>query len=363
MAEPMDLTRSAAALFWAWVPPLALQGGIALLLAALADRLLPRRAAPELREAAWALALLPFLLPPALVSPLALAPVVAPDMAARLTEPLGADPASWALPAAGVWLLGVGLFLAMELRLQLRARGELVRRRLEPTEQQREAMARAATRLGLQARSALFRLPGAGSPFVLGAFRPVIYLPESVPPEAVEHVLLHELAHVARRDGLRQALARCLHALFWFHPLLPWARRRLAATAEAVCDARVARALGSEATRYRATLLAFYRQAAAIPTPAAGMGFLAPPTALRLRLEAIAGAGRPSSWHGRLAASLLIGVFAVALLPMAAAAERRSLEVAEWITRPPGCLRLRFLVMERLAREAQKAGAASQPER
>lgn len=360
MAESPELLRSAGSLFWAWVPPAALQGGMALLVAWVVDGLLPRRAAPELREGVWALALLKLVLPPTLASPLSLASLLPAAVATRAGSPLGSDPAAWALPAAAAWALGALIFLGFAALRSSRARSGLIRLRRPASPEDGAALERAVSRLGVKARPILFRLPGEGSPFVLGTFRPAIYLPASVGEEELGHVLLHELAHVARRDGLRQAAARWLHALFWFHPFLPWARRRLAAAAEAACDRRVARALGHEAAGYRACLLDFYRRALAAP---AGLPFLAPPTALRLRLEAIAGAGRPRSAAQRLAAALLVALFAAALLPMAAVAERRSLEVAEWIARPPGCLQLRYLVLQRLAQEAATASPATEPER
>lgn len=354
MPEAGELVRSAAGLLWAWVPSAAIQSGVALLLAGLADRLLSRRAAPELREAVWALALAKLVLPPTLASPLALAPLLAPSLAAVLTAPLGADPSGWALPVALVWAAGVGLLLcAWALRWRrLERRLVAARRPLSPADA--ALLAGAAARLGLARPPRAWRIPGVGSPFTLGLFAPRIYLPELVGADELEHVLLHELAHVARRDGLRQGGAKLLHALFWFHPLLPWARRRLRAAAEAACDRRVARALGAAAPAYRVTLLGYLARAAAAP----GQGFLAPPTTLRLRLEAIAGAQRTASVSRRLGVAVLLAGLAAALLPMAAAAERRALEVAEWIVRPPGCLQLRYLVLQRLAARPDGAPAS-----
>jgi beta-lactamase regulating signal transducer with metallopeptidase domain len=358
VAELPELLRSLAAAFWAWVPPAALQGGALLVLAGLADRLLPRQTAPELREAVWALALAKLLVPPGLASPLALLP---PAPLPLTLDPLLEDPAAWALPVALLWLLGVvavGLGFAVR---SARARAALARLRTPASAADREALAAAQARLAVRRPVALYRLPGEGSPFVLGGRRPTIYLPSSVGSAERTHVLLHELAHVARWDGLRQAALRGLQALFWFHPLLPWARRRLAAAAEAACDRRVARALGAEASAYRATLLDFYRRSQ-LAAPV-GVGFLAPPTVLRLRLEAIASAGRPSSRLRQGVAALVLAGAAALLLPMAAVAEQRSREVAEWIVRPPGCLQLRYLVLQRLAQEAEKASGSAQTER
>ncbi len=62
--------------------------------------------------------------------------------------------------------------------------------------------------------------------------------------EKLRVVLVHELAHVRRRDPLVGFLAHVNLCLFWFHPLAWWLRRKLAATAEHACDDAAVRALG-----------------------------------------------------------------------------------------------------------------------
>ena len=351
--------RSLAALFWAWVPPAALQGGIALLLAAAADRLLPSEVVPDVREAIWGLALVKLLLPPTLASPLAAAPLLFPKLAAGLSAPLGEDPATWAAPLAALWLAGVVAAMARRQWVTRRLARRLASARLPATVADRAALAVAAALLGCRRLPALHRI-ATPSPFVWGVSRPEIYLPLAAGEAELQHLLLHELAHVTRRDGLRRALAATLHDLFWFHPLLPWARRRLAAAAEAACDRRTARALGEGAARYRATLLDYYGRAAAPPLAA---GFVAPPTALRLRLAAIAAAAEPSSALRRWSTGLLVVALAALALPMAARAEQAALGVSERVARPPGCLQLRYLVLQRLAASRAQAASDDQPER
>ena len=68
------------------------------------------------------------------------------------------------------------------------------------------------------------------TPAVLGLFSPVILLPRDMDAWSDERrrvVLLHELAHVARRDCLANAIAQVACALHWFNPLAWIALRRL----------------------------------------------------------------------------------------------------------------------------------------
>jgi uncharacterized protein (TIGR03435 family) len=76
-------------------------------------------------------------------------------------------------------------------------------------------------------------------PMTIGWPRTRIVLPTSWrtwPNDKLRAVLLHELAHVRRRDALVTFLAAINKAIFWFHPLAWWLERRLAELAEFAAD-------------------------------------------------------------------------------------------------------------------------------
>jgi beta-lactamase regulating signal transducer with metallopeptidase domain len=112
-------------------------------------------------------------------------------------------------------------------------------------------------RLGLAEPPRLLMSRDAKMPFACGVATPTIVLPAECEQWSQERrlaVLLHELAHVRRRDLLGHTLGRLVCAVYWFHPLVWTAARRLRAESERACD-DLALACGTRATDYAEHLL------------------------------------------------------------------------------------------------------------
>ncbi len=84
------------------------------------------------------------------------------------------------------------------------------------------------------------------SPFVLGFFRPRIYLPVGLTEQERRYVLLHEQAHIRRWDHRLKPLAYALLCLHWFDPILWIAYRLLCLDIEMATDQAVLRRLDYE---------------------------------------------------------------------------------------------------------------------
>lgn len=81
-------------------------------------------------------------------------------------------------------------------------------------------------------------------PMVVGLFAPRILVPphlaSTLSPPALRDLLLHEAAHVQRRDLWVTALQRTLLAVYWWSPCLRMLGNRLELAREMACDARAA---------------------------------------------------------------------------------------------------------------------------
>ncbi len=94
------------------------------------------------------------------------------------------------------------------------------------------------------------------TPFILGVFRPRIYLPSAMEPDAAEYVLAHERAHIARKDHWWKPLGYVLLTVHWFNPLLWLAYVLLCRDIELACDERVVQKMEiKERKTYSETLL------------------------------------------------------------------------------------------------------------
>ena len=114
-----------------------------------------------------------------------------------------------------------------------------------------------ADRLGIARAPRVVKSESIHVPFATGLLNATIVLPaecDSWTPGQRDAVLIHELGHVRRRDLLGHTLGRVACAVYWFHPLVWTAARRLRDASERACDDLAIR-LGSRPSEYAEHLL------------------------------------------------------------------------------------------------------------
>lgn len=82
------------------------------------------------------------------------------------------------------------------------------------------------------------------TPFILGIFRPKIYLPSTMGETDCSYVLAHEKAHLKRKDHLWKPVGFLLLTVYWFNPVLWIAYVFMCRDIEFACDEKVIKQLG-----------------------------------------------------------------------------------------------------------------------
>ena len=120
-----------------------------------------------------------------------------------------------------------------------------------------------------QAPRSAFSEPHDAAAINRGIARPRIILPSEAAgwsPERLRVVFLHELAHIKRLDGIVDVFINIALVVFWFHPLVWLACRRLRAERERACDDVVLTA-GIKASDYASHLMDVASELGSRPKP------------------------------------------------------------------------------------------------
>lgn len=283
-----------------------------LILAVIALRLLLRRAPKRFRLLLWAVVGLRLALPWSIESALSLIPsaqtlpegimlerapvldtgisslngAINPGFTAAFTPELGAsaNPLQVLLPiAAALWMLGAAAMLLWALVSWLRLRKRV----------------REAVRLEENVYECEI-----ASPFVLGLFRPRIYLPFSLENGERELVLAHERAHITAGDHIIKPLGWLLLAAHWYNPLVWLAYALFCRDIELACDERVVRGLSlSDRADYSQALLDLSRPRGGVRACPLAFG----ESSVKGRVKSVLSYKKPVFWLVLLAVVVCVG--------------------------------------------------------
>lgn len=137
-------------------------------------------------------------------------------------------------------------------------------------------LASLSQKLGIKQSVRLLQSELVNVPVTVGHFKPVILVPVGIflqlPPAQIETIILHELAHIRRRDYLVNILQTMLETLFFFNPAVLWLSGLIREEREACCD-DIVLAQNPIRRTYLEALLAFHPRGEAISDSlAVGLG-------------------------------------------------------------------------------------------
>ncbi len=155
-------------------------------------------------------------------------------------------------------------------------------------------------KIALPLRDNIYLADNIPSPFVIGLFRPKIYLPCGLGEEEQRYIILHEEHHIKRLDHICKALAYLALCIHWFNPLVWLAFVLAGKDMEMSCDEAVVRQLGTSIrVDYSASLLSLAtgRRIVAGTPLAFGEG------SAKERIRNLGKWKRPASWAAAAAAA------------------------------------------------------------
>ncbi len=168
-------------------------------------------------------------------------------------------PDDWMRMACLIWISGTAMSLAVAAARIVRFRRHL--RDLIPVEQDtQDWVDDLAHGLGIDRTPSVWWTDGKLPPLVWSlSWRPRIVIPHSLwkglDQRQRSTLIVHELAHIRRGDHFVRFFELIVSALFWWHPVLWWARHALREVEEQCCDAWVVWACPDAAKSYAETLL------------------------------------------------------------------------------------------------------------
>ncbi len=131
------------------------------------------------------------------------------------------------------------------------------------------------------------------SPFILGIFKPKIFLPSTITETSLSYVEAHELSHIKRLDHWRKLVAYIILSLHWFNPFVWVSYILFCRDTELACDEKATK-------NYEPTQKAGYTQALLYFSVPKNSLFICPfsfsESGIKNRIKSVLNYKKPAFW-------------------------------------------------------------------
>ncbi|MFA5394122.1 MAG: M56 family metallopeptidase [Candidatus Ratteibacteria bacterium] len=311
------------------------QSGILVVVVFLVTKVLKNRLTPTIRHILWTLVVAKLLITPFVAIPITVrvnSPALPAPAVLPITLPAVQESGSFSLPVNTqsntlspvslfflFWLFGITAIFLLTTTRSVRLCRQVRSAEALENKDILEAVARGAKQLNLKPPSLKVSGEFTG-PFVCGLLNPVLVVPRQVLTKfksgELEHIILHELAHLKRRDVLTNWLQALAQTLYFFNPLVWYVNRQIRLEREQSCDDWALQVKKGERKEYADALLKII-ELCPKPTGLAlnVVGISEPFTSMRRRLEMVMDTGRRISTKVSLKTLLVLVVLGLIGMP------------------------------------------------
>jgi beta-lactamase regulating signal transducer with metallopeptidase domain len=236
-----------------------------------------------------------------------------PTRAEEYRPPAAEFPLTWTTAAISIWLAGTVIYMFVSAARLVQFHRALAHVAAAPDELQQIA-GDLARRFGITNRYRLRVTDGHLAPLVWPIGRPTIVMPRRLVAELstdeLATLLAHEFAHLSRRDHWVRWLELAVTAIYWWHPVVWWAKAAIGRAEEKVCDAWVVAQFAGASAPYASALFKAVQFASARRQAAPVMASALGGRDLKERIEHIMNA----TWKPRLLLPVRLCIVSVAIL-------------------------------------------------
>ncbi|MHC4558033.1 MAG: M56 family metallopeptidase [Planctomycetota bacterium] len=218
-----------------------------------------------------------------------------------------------------VWIIGATVFFLAATIKALRTNLYLRRRREPQAEKLYNRIENQLADLDFRPLPKVWLIEGIGQPLVWGLLRGSIYLPADFVKvnnaEQRRNILGHELCHVLRFDAAVNLLQVIAQGMFWFHPFVWWANKKIRAEREKCCDEMAIARLGARAKDYSTAIIKTLITEHKSTRPVPSLAVAGPVKNIEERIKTMMRPGKKFYKHPSLVAAIAVIVLALLTVP------------------------------------------------
>ena len=219
------------------------------------------------------------------------------------------------------WMVGAGVYLVMNLLRALRANLWLARKRRALSAELQTDIEDLLSAYNFKRLPRIWLMDDISQPFVWGLWRGGIYLPTNFlninSQEGQRSILGHELSHILRFDAAVNILQVIAQAVFWFHPFVWWANKKIRAEREKCCDEMALARLNALPKEYSTAILDIIAANHKSTRPVPSLAVAGPVNNIEERIKTMLRPGKKFYKRPSLIAATFVFLLALMTVPTA----------------------------------------------